>query len=253
MKTYEEVKKKVENAIGPLKRSGKQFPERESLPSDKKELASFLAHRIDHTLLRPESTAYEVRKLCEEAREYGFFSVCVNPFHVERCRELLEGSHSVVCTVVGFPLGQNLPEVKAYEAARLKEQGAEEFDMVLNISALRVEDYQMVYRDIIQVVEAVSPLSVKVILENCFLTDDEKVAACFSAKAAGADFVKTSTGFGKGGATVDDVRLMRLVVGPAMAIKAAGGIKTRSDALAMLEAGANRIGTSSGVQIVLDQ
>jgi deoxyribose-phosphate aldolase len=211
-----------------------------------------VARRIDHTLLKPDATLDQIEKLCAEARQYGFATVCVNPTWVRRCSELLRGSETRVCTVAGFPLGATPPEVKAYETARVIADGACEVDMVLNVGALKSGDYRLVERDIAGVAEAcrrAGALS-KVIIEAALLTDDEKVKACVLSKAAGADFVKTSTGFGPGGATVADVALMRRVVGPAMGVKAAGGVRDLKQAQAMIDAGADRIGASVGVKIV---
>lgn len=207
---------------------------------------------IDHTLLKPTATAAQIRQLCAEAREYRFATVCVNPTWVALCAGELADSPVKVCTVVGFPLGADLPEVKAFEAERCIALGAAEIDMVLNIGALKSQDYAAVRDDIAAVVRAAHAAGaiVKVIIETAYLTDEEKVAACVLAQDAAADFVKTSTGFGPAGATVADVALMRRVVGPAMGVKAAGGIRTASDFRAMVAAGANRIGASAGVQIV---
>ena len=213
-----------------------------------------LAALIDHTLLKPEATAAQVTALCAEARTHHFAAVCVNPAHIELAARLLQGSGVAACTVVGFPLGATRPEVKAYEAVQAMAAGAAEIDMVINIGALKGGDTGLVSRDIRAVVQACQahrpPALVKVIIEACLLTDDEKVTACRLAQAAGADFVKTSTGFSTGGATAADVALMRRTVGPAMGVKAAGGIRSRADAEAMVAAGATRIGTSSGVKIV---
>jgi deoxyribose-phosphate aldolase len=211
-----------------------------------------IARKIDHTLLKPEATREQIETLCREAREHGFATVCVNPAWVSLCAALLRGSETRVCTVVGFPLGATVPEVKAYEAARVVDAGACEVDMVLNVGALKSGDYRLVERDIAGVVEASRPggALIKVIIEAALLTDDEKVKACVLARAACADFVKTSTGFGPGGATAADVALMRRVVGPDMGVKAAGGVRDLQSARAMLEAGADRIGASVGVKIV---
>jgi deoxyribose-phosphate aldolase len=211
-----------------------------------------IARAIDHTLLKPEATREQIEQLCAEAVEHGFATVCVNPTWVPLCAEKLRGSSTRVCTVVGFPLGATLPEVKAYEAARTVGEGACEVDMVLNVGALKSGDYRLAERDVAAVVEASGPggALVKVIIEAALLTDDEKVRACVVAKAGGADFVKTSTGFGPGGATAADVALMRRVVGPEMGVKAAGGVRDLKSAQAMLEAGADRIGASVGVKIV---
>jgi deoxyribose-phosphate aldolase len=207
--------------------------------------------RIDHTLLRPEATRQEILKLCAEARENCFASVCVNPTFVTLCARELAGTPVRVCTVVGFPLGAHLPEVKAFETRRAVQDGACEIDMVIDIGALKSGDHALVARDIAGVVEAAgSGVVVKTILEMVLLATEEKVRACAIAKEAGAHFVKTSTGFSKGGATVEDVRLMRQVVGPGIGVKAAGGIRSREEAQAMIAAGATRLGTSASVAIV---
>lgn len=209
------------------------------------------ASLIDHTLLKPEAAEADIRKLCDEARQFGFASVCVNPAWVKRAAEFLQGSGVPVCTVIGFPLGATLPDVKAYEARRAIFNGAREVDMVINIGALKSNDDCAVEDDIRAVVEAAheNHILCKVIIETALLTDDEKVRACFAAKNAGADFVKTSTGFAKGGATANDVALMRRTVGKALGVKASGGVKGIEDARAMFEAGATRIGASVGVKI----
>jgi deoxyribose-phosphate aldolase len=211
-----------------------------------------LACYIDHTLLKPEATEAQIVQLCEEARRYHFKAVCVNPTWVKRCVAVLSGTDTCVATVAGFPLGASLPEVKAFEAQQVVEAGAREVDMVINIGALKDKDYALVTRDIAAVVRAARAGSAltKVIIEAALLNDDEKKTACQLACEAGAEFVKTSTGFSAGGATAHDVALMRQVVGPAVGIKAAGGIKTYADALAMIHAGANRIGASASVKII---
>ena len=213
---------------------------------------SDIARLIDHTLLKPEASRAQIEALCGEAREHGFATVCVNPAWVGLCEGLLRGSATRVCTVVGFPLGATLPEVKAFEAARVVALGACEVDMVINVGALKSRDYRLVERDIAGVVESSRKggALVKVIIEAALLDDDEKVRACVLAKTAGADFVKTSTGFGPGGATAADVALMRRVVGPEMGVKAAGGVRDLQSAKAMIAAGADRIGASVGVKIV---
>jgi deoxyribose-phosphate aldolase len=214
--------------------------------------AAELARMIDHTLLKPTATEEQVRQLCAEARQYKFATVCVNPTWVALCAELLADSQVAVCTVIGFPLGANLPAVKADEAAQCIAAGAAELDMVINIGALKSGDHDLVSADIRGVVDAAQPLDahVKVIIETAYLTDEEKVTACTLAKAAGADYVKTSTGFGPAGATAADIALMRRTVGPEMGVKAAGGIRTAADALAMIAAGATRIGASASIQIL---
>ena len=210
-----------------------------------------LASIIDHTLLRPDASRDDVELLCREALQFGFASVCVNPNWVTLCAQLLRGSPVRVCTVVGFPLGAHLPDAKAYEARRAVEQGASEVDMVINVGALKSRDYALVEQDIRGVVQAVGrDTVVKVILETALLTRDEKVMGASLAKAAGADFVKTSTGFASGGATPEDVRLLRETVGPEIGVKASGGIRTPEDVRAMIEAGASRIGASASVKIV---
>ncbi len=211
-----------------------------------------VAGLIDHTLLKPDATPDQIAQLCYEARKYGFAAVCVNPVHVKLAAQLLKGSSVKVCTVIGFPLGATAPEVKAYEAEDAIHDGAQEIDMVINIGALKAKDYTLVARDIRGVVEVCHRhgVLVKVILETALLTDEEKIAGCLLAKEAGADYVKTSTGFGPGGATVEDVALMRRVVGTRMGVKAAGGIRTLEQAKGMVKAGATRIGASAGVRIV---
>jgi deoxyribose-phosphate aldolase len=209
------------------------------------------ASLVDHTLLKPEASEADIRRLCEEAAQYHFASVCVNPTWVKSSACVLRGSGVPVCTVVGFPLGATLADVKAYETRRAIFDGAREIDMVINIGALKSGDDCAVEYDIRAVVEAAhgEGVLVKTIIETALLTDDEKVRACLAAKRAGADFVKTSTGFAKSGATVADVALMRRTVGHDMGVKAAGGVKGISDARAMVEAGATRIGASVGVKI----
>ena len=211
-----------------------------------------LARYIDHTLLKPEATEVQIVQLCEEAQRYHFIAVCVNPIWVNRCAAVLSGTDTRVATVAGFPLGATLPEVKAFEAQQAVEAGAREVDMVINIGALKSKDNALVTRDIAAVVRAARAGSAltKVIIEAALLNDDEKKTACQLACEAGAEFVKTSTGFSAGGATAHDVALMRQVVGPAVGVKAAGGIKTYADALAMIHAGASRIGASASVKIM---
>ena len=209
------------------------------------------ASLIDHTLLKPEASEADIRRLCEEAAKYGFASVCVNPAWVKTSAEILKGTGVPVCTVIGFPLGATLPDVKAFEARRVIFNGAREVDMVINIGALKSGDDCAVEDDIRAVASAAHENGVlcKVIIETALLTDEEKVRACLAARNAGADFVKTSTGFAKGGATVDDVALMRRTVGKALGVKASGGVKGIEDAKAMVAAGATRIGASVGVKI----
>ncbi len=210
-----------------------------------------LAGYIDHTLLKAEATEDDIRKLCDEAKRYHFASVCVNTCHIKLAAELLSGSGVTPCCVVGFPLGAMSPESKAAEAAKAADNGAREVDMVINIGAIKSKNWQLVKRDIEGVVNAVRGRAlVKVIIETCLLTDEEKVKACTVSKLAGAHFVKTSTGFSTDGADENDVRLMRQTVGPDMGVKASGGIKTYDDAVRMIQAGASRLGTSSGIAII---
>lgn len=211
-----------------------------------------LAKMIDHTLLKPDATPDQIAQLCYEARKYEFASVCINPTWVPLAANLLKGSNVKVCTVIGFPLGATAPDVKVFETQNALHQGATEIDMVINIGALKARDLELVARDIRGVVKTAHARGalVKVILETSLLTDEEKVLACLIAKQAEADFVKTSTGFSSGGATVHDVALMRRVVGPEMGVKASGGVRTYEDAEAMIKAGATRIGASAGVKII---
>jgi deoxyribose-phosphate aldolase len=214
-------------------------------------VGAVLAGMIDHTLLKPQASRDEIVQLCDEARKHAFASVCVNPTYVSLCAQLLRLTNVKVCTVVGFPLGANRSDVKAFETKRAISDGAQEIDMVANIGGLKSRDYDLVSDDIRAVVEACRSIAVsKVIIEAALLTDEEKVIACQLAKAVGADFVKTSTGFGPGGATAHDVRLMRATVGEEMGVKAAGGIRDLATAQEMIEAGANRIGASASVKIV---
>ena len=205
---------------------------------------------IDNTLLKPDATPEQIEKICAESREYGFASVCVNPAYVPLAAKCLSGSGVKVCTVIGFPLGMNQSEVKAFEASLAEKQGAEELDMVINVGRLKAGDDEYVKKDIEAVVAAANGKLVKVIIETSLLTDEEKVRACRIAKAAGADFVKTSTGFSGGGANVHDIALMRETVGPEMGVKASGGVRDFESAKALIEAGATRIGASSGKKIV---
>jgi len=212
-----------------------------------------LAKIIDSTNVKATATKSEIESLCKEAVQYGFRCAVVNPVYVKLAAKLLKGSNVKVCSTVGFPFGVSLAEVKALEAIKAVEDGAEELDMVINLSAFKSGDYEFVKRDIAAVVDAKrlsKEIIVKVIIETAYLTRDEKVIACKLVKEAGADFVKTSTGFFGGGATVEDVRLMRQTVGKNMGVKAAGGIRTYADAIAMIEAGANRIGTSTAAAII---
>lgn len=205
---------------------------------------------IDHTILKPETTQEQVEKILSEAKEYDFASVCVNPIWVSLAAESLKDSDVKVCTVIGFPLGANTSAVKAFETEDAIANGADEIDMVINVGALKAGNDALVLDDIKAVVDASGDKLVKVIIETCLLTDDEKVRACQLSKEAGADYVKTSTGFSTGGATVADVALMRKTVGPDMGVKASGGARSYEDAIAFIEAGASRIGASSGVAIM---
>lgn len=216
-----------------------------------KNVDTAIAAMIDHTILKPNATAREIEQLCGEALEFGFCSVCVNPTHVARCRAILAGSQVKVCTVVGFPLGATTTAAKAFEARHAEELGAQEIDMVINIGALKDGELDFVRDDIAAVVNATSKgVLTKVILENAYLSVEEKIKACILCKEAGADFVKTSTGFGPSGATLEDVILMRHVVGQELGVKAAGGIRDTAMAVKMLQAGATRIGASASVKIV---
>lgn len=212
-----------------------------------------LARMIDHTLLKPEAKREDIIRLCDEARKHHFASVCVNSTWVGLAKALLAGSDVMVCAVVGFPLGAMSPGAKAYEARDAVRHGASEIDMVMNVGAMKSRDYETVFEDICKVVKAAQPAKVKVILETSSLTDEEKIIGCTLSKLAGAAFVKTSTGFAKGGATVEDVALMRRVVGSEMGVKASGGVRTAEDVLRMSQAGANRIGASASVEIATGQ
>jgi deoxyribose-phosphate aldolase len=210
-----------------------------------------ISSMIDHTLLKPDATKEDIKKLCDEAKEYKFFSVCINPQYVRLAKKCLNGSNVKVATVIGFPLGSNTKEVKAFEAQDAINNGADELDMVINIGALKDKEYDTVKDDIKAVVTtAKGKALVKVIIETCLLEKEEKIAACKLALEAGADFVKTSTGFSTGGAKVEDIKLMKEVVKDKMGIKASGGIRDTKTALAMIEAGATRIGASSSIAIV---
>lgn len=209
-----------------------------------------LASMIDHTILKPDATQSELAKICEEAKQYHFATVCVNSSNIPFVARLLKGSGVKPIAVVGFPLGAATSQAKSFEAKEAIRAGAEEIDMVINIGALKSKDYKTVYEDIKQVVDASKPHLVKVILETSNLNHDEKIAACVLSKTADAAFVKTSTGFGSGGATVEDIELMRRIVGDNMHVKASGGIRTKEDAEAMVKAGADRIGASASVAIV---
>lgn len=210
-----------------------------------------LARMIDHTLLKPEATVQQIEQLCAEAKKYHFASVCINPSYVSLCASLLKDTDIKVCTVIGFPLGATSTETKAFETEQAIKSGATEVDMVINVGRLKSTEYHYVEHDIFAVVSTAKRYGVltKVIIETGLLTDEEKVIACMLAKRAGADFVKTSTGFSKGGATAGDIALMRYVVGSAMGVKASGGVRTREDALKMVASGADRIGASASVAI----
>lgn len=217
------------------------------IPEDKS-----LAGMIDHTLLKPDATADKIAQLCFEAKKYHFASVCINPTNVKLCAELLRGSDVKVCTVIGFPLGATSTDVKVFETKDAIQNGATEIDMVINIGALKAGDNELVAHDIREVVRAAhaSDALVKVIIETALLTDEEKIIACLLAKEAGADYVKTSTGFSSGGATVHDVALMRRTVGPNLGVKAAGGIHSHEEAEQLVAAGATRLGASAGIKII---
>lgn len=209
-----------------------------------------LARMIDHTLLKPEATKTGIEKLCKEALEYNFASVCVNPTNVEVAAKILKGSEVKVCTVIGFPLGANTSEVKAFETKDAIAKGAQEVDMVINIGRLKDKDYEYVKNDIKAVVDAADKKALtKVIIETCLLTDEEKVEVCKLAKEVGADFVKTSTGFSTGGATPEDIKLMRETVGKELGVKASGGVRSIADAEAVINNGATRIGASASIAI----
>lgn len=205
---------------------------------------------IDHTLLKPDATPEEIITLCEEAKQYDFMSVCVNPSYVPLAFDTLKGSDVKVCTVIGFPLGMNLTKTKIEEAELAINEGADEIDMVINIGMLKAGHDHYVEEEIRLLKQTAGSKVLKVIIETCLLTDEEKVRACLLSKNAGADFVKTSTGFSKGGATTHDVALMRETVGPDMGVKASGGVRTHDDLLAMVNSGATRIGTSKGKEII---
>lgn len=214
-------------------------------------MANNVAGIIDHTLLKADATKNQIKVLCEEAREHKFASVCVNPAWVKYASELLQGSGVKVCTVIGFPLGANTPETKAFEVSNAIENGADEVDMVINIGALKDKDDELVERDIRAVVDAAKGKALtKVIIETSLLTEEEKVRACELSVKAGSDYVKTSTGFSTGGATAEDVALMRKTVGPDIGVKASGGVRNTEDAKKVIEAGATRIGASAGVSII---
>jgi deoxyribose-phosphate aldolase len=213
-----------------------------------------MANLIDQTLLKPDATKDDIRRLCQEAMNYGFWSVCINPSYIPLAASILQDNEVKICSVVGFPLGANTPEVKAFEAEKALRDGANEIDMVINLGALKSGDYELVKRDIRSVVEQgvrfQRGVIVKVIIETGLLIDNDKALACKVVKESGANFVKTSTGINTRGATVQDVEFIRRLVGPEFGVKASGGIRTYEDAIKLIEAGANRIGTSSGVSII---
>jgi deoxyribose-phosphate aldolase len=250
------IEKIVAEVVARLGMQGAKTPAEEThmaaqAPGTSDLLPSDLARYIDHTLLKPEATEEQVTTLCAEAAEHHFYSVCVNSRWVEHCARRLGGTGVKVCAVVGFPLGAMDSRVKSFEARTAIANGAGEIDMVMNVGAMKARDLKTVREDMLAVRRACrTGILLKVILETCMLTDEEKVLACQIAKEVGADFVKTSTGFNKGGATVADIALMRRTVGPAMGVKAAGGVRSFEDAVAMIGAGATRLGTSSGVLLV---
>lgn len=214
------------------------------------ESAADIAKYIDHTLLRPDATEKEVVRLCEEAKRYGFAAVCVNPVHTLLVAEELRDSQVMTCAVISFPLGADQTIVKSFAAKQARAEGADEIDVVVNLAAVKAGDWKRVESDVRAVVEAAKPAAVKLILECCLLSNEEKVQVCLAGKRAGVAFVKTSTGFAKGGATAEDVALMRQTVGKGVGVKAAGGIRSYTDAVKMIKAGADRIGASAGVHIV---
>ena len=205
---------------------------------------------IDHTILKPDASIEDIKRICKEAKDYNFMSVCVNPAFIDLCKNELKGSDVKVCTVIGFPLGATLPQAKALETREAVFEGADEIDMVINITRLKAHEDDYVYNEIEKVRRSCMGKVLKVIIETCLLTDEEKVRACLLAKKAGADFVKTSTGFSTGGATVEDVKLMKQTVQDKALVKASGGIKDKDTFLKMIEAGASRIGASKGVEII---
>lgn len=213
-----------------------------------------LAQYIDHTILKPETLLSAVEKVCEEARTHHFYSVCINPHYVATVKALLEGSEVKITSVIGFPLGAHKTATKVFETTEALKDGADEIDMVINVAALKNKDYALVLSDIKGVRAVIpQPKVLKVIIEACLLTEEEKIKACELSVEAGADFVKTSTGFSTGGATLEDIKLMRQTVGPRVGVKASGGIRSKAQVLELIEAGASRIGASSSVQIILDQ
>lgn len=243
----EENIKKILNDISLIEKSNQKTELRLST----KEIAGM----IDHTLLKPDATSLEIEQLCDEAMQYNFASVCVNPSYVSKCFEMIKSSNVKVCTVIGFPLGATTTQSKVLEAEEAIKNGAEELDLVINIGKLKDKDYNYVYNDIKSIADLSKKYlcSSKVIFETCLISDEEKIVACLLSKEAGADFVKTSTGFSKGGATIHDVALMKFVVGDKLQVKASGGIRSYEDAIEMINAGATRLGASAGVKIIAGQ
>jgi deoxyribose-phosphate aldolase len=252
-RAIEESERVISSGLTVIKKGGRSSGRYSQEKEEKQTYDRSLAAMIDHTLLAPDASKEQLRKLCSEAKEYNFATCCVNSANIPYVAELLKGSSVKPIAVVGFPLGAGTSESKVFEAQEAIKVGAEEIDMVINIGALKSKDYETVFNDIKKVVEGSAPKKVKVILEISNLNNDEIVAACILSKTAKAAFVKTSTGFGKGGATVEAVKLMKEVVGNDMEVKASGGIRTRSDADAMIKAGATRIGASASIAIVTGQ
>ena len=244
--TDEEIKQLLSNFLK---------TEKSLTKSDKMISVDVIASMIDHTLLKPEATQKEIEQLCEEAIKHNFASVCINPSYVSFCFDKIKSSSVRVCTVIGFPLGATTTQTKVTEAEEAVKNGCEELDMVINVGKLKDKDYNFIFNDVKSVADLAKKYmcKLKVILETCLLTDEEKVAACLISKEAGADFVKTSTGFSKEGATVHDVALMKYIVGDNLGVKASGGIRTYDDAVNMINAGASRLGASAGVKIISNQ
>lgn len=209
-----------------------------------------IANYIDHTLLKPNATTADIESLSKEALDHNFFSACIAPCHIPIALKILKNENPKICTVVGFPLGSQTSSAKVFEAKNAIEMGADEIDMVINISALKSKKYDLVFQEIETIKQVCGNKILKVIIETCYLTKEEIISACILSKSAGADFVKTSTGFGTAGATAEDISLMRLVVGPAMGVKASGGVRTTDDALSMINSGATRLGCSASISIV---
>jgi deoxyribose-phosphate aldolase len=244
--TEENIKKLLNDFLKSEKSLGK---------NDNKITTQEIASMIDHTLLKPEATLSEIEILCDEAKKYNFASVCINPSYVSTCFDLVKSSNVKVCTVIGFPLGATTTQSKLMEAEEAIKNGAEELDMVINIGRLKGKNYDFVLNDLKTIAHLAKKhlCTSKVILETCLLNDEEKVAACLVAEEAGLDFVKTSTGFSKGGATIHDVSLMKFVIGDKLKVKASGGIRSYEDAMNMINAGASRLGASAGVKIISGQ